>query len=978
MDSWSTDDGLPQNSIISIAQTPDGYLWLATFAGVVRFDGLRFTVFDAGNTPELVSSRIVNLKVDRHGALWIRSEYGDIARLAGGRFTHFTAADGLPARVGVAVFTEDQAGNFWVPGISDQGILRLEGEKFVVRVPPVPAMSRGYQTLIPTRDGSIWGTGGNILTKLWPGEVVDYVFDAERPEALVKLSDLDLTRSLQITFLEPSRDGGIWVANVDGLRKFRDGRWQEFRPAHGPLASVANVYEDRAGNLWVGTWDDGLWQFDVKGEVHKHKLTDSPAHEPVRSIFEDREGNLWVGTLGAGLFRVKPRLFTIYGIKDGLAGKVVRSITRGADGTVWMLNSDQINWLQEQTQPRVQRVQSDISWASCNLVGRDGTAWVGTLRNGLFRYRKGEWFHYPFERSVLNLFEDRGGVLWLGADHLLARVEGDAIRKIPSPDGGQLDVNAMADDSLGGLYLGLNGAGLLRYSRGEWTRFSKSDGLPDERVWSLYVDAENTVWMGGYDRGLARLKAGKIFSFSAPGLRLPGFIGSILEDNYGTLWLTSNHGIHTVSKKELNDFADGTSDAINTIRYTQRDGLATSECASSTQPVSFKGSDGRLWFATMSGVAVVDPSTLPHNTVPPPVAIEEVLIDDAETTKRDGLVTVPPGKHRIEIRFTALSLTAPEKLRFKYQLESFDPGWVDAGTQRVAHYTAVAPGRYRFRVQGCNNDGVWSETSANLAIAVVPYYWQTGWFIGLALASLLGVGVAGYHRRITTLKRERLAQAEFSRRLIESQELERKRISAELHDGLGQSLLLIRNRAVMGREQVVSSAGDTAPLDAISEAALSAINEVRSIAYDLRPYELDRLGLTKAIESVVERAANAAGFRTELEIELIDDLLPPEFEINLYRIAQEAVTNAVKYARAQTLMLSLKAEGDALHLVIRDDGCGMANLNGMPGPSRKGGLGMVGISERAKIMSGQATFVSAPGQGTTLTVVIPLANYGRN
>ena len=182
----------------------------------------------------------------------------------------------------------------------------------------------------------------------------------------------------------------------------------------------------------------------------------------------------------------------------------------------------------------------------------------------------------------------------------------------------------------------------------------------------------------------------------------------------------------------------------------------------------------------------------------------------------------------------------------------------------------------------------------------------------------------------------------------------------------------------MGREQVVSSAGDTAPLDAISEAALSAINEVRSIAYDLRPYELDRLGLTKAIESVVERAANAAGFRTELEIELIDDLLPPEFEINLYRIAQEAVTNAVKYARAQTLMLSLKAEGDALHLVIRDDGCGMANLNGMPGPSRKGGLGMVGISERAKIMSGQATFVSAPGQGTTLTVVIPLANYGRN
>jgi signal transduction histidine kinase len=236
-----------------------------------------------------------------------------------------------------------------------------------------------------------------------------------------------------------------------------------------------------------------------------------------------------------------------------------------------------------------------------------------------------------------------------------------------------------------------------------------------------------------------------------------------------------------------------------------------------------------------------------------------------------------------------------------------------------------------------------------------------------------------YHRRVKTLKRETAAQEEFSRRLIASQEQERKRISAELHDGLGQSLLLIRNRAVLARDNSPSSRSETpAQFEAISEAALQAINEVRSIAYDLRPYELDRLGLTKALESVTQRAAAAGGFRTELDLELIDDLLPPEFEINLYRIVQEAVTNAVKYAQARTLTVTIKSLEQGLHLIVRDDGRGFAWAEGLPVPSVKGGLGLVGIAERAKIMGGQANFESSPGQGTTLTVTIPLPNRERD
>ena len=289
-------------------------------------------------------------------------------------------------------------------------------------------------------------------------------------------------------------------------------------------------------------------------------------------------------------------------------------------------------------------------------------------------------------------------------------------------------------------------------------------------------------------------------------------------------------------------------------------------------------------------------------------------------------------------------------------------------------------GDYRFQVKGCNNDGVWSESNATLAVVVLPHYWQTGWFRIGAFALLSGLGLLGYHRRVTTLKRERAAQEEFSRRLILSQEQERKRISAELHDGLGQSLLLIRNRAVLGRDHSPSSSPSEAPaqFEAISEAALQAINEVRSIAYDLRPYELDRLGLTKALESIAQRAAASGGFRAELDLDLIDDLLPPELEINLYRIVQEAVTNTVKYAQAKTLKLTVKSQEYGLHLIVRDDGRGFALAIALPEPSVKGGLGMVGILERAKIMGGQAYFESAPGQGTTLTVNIPLQNRERN
>ena len=1012
VDVWTSEDGLPQNSVTSIAQTPDGYLWLGTLAGVARFDGARFVVFDEENTPALNSSRIVYLHVDRQGNLWVRSEFGDLARWTDGRFRKFTAEDGLPPS-GAGLLCDDPQGRLWLSAALPDRVFRLEGGRFIPTIESDHFPLGSFFGLTSDGEGNIWAGSATNLYRLFPGEPVR-----------VETGEKDA--SLGILALGPSLDGGIWAATSQGIEKFRQARREKRLAGAEPITTASSLLEDRQGNVWVGTWGQGLLRFDSSGRFAKFHLTESSAFEVVRCLHQDHEGSLWAGVGGGGLYRLKPRVFKSYGIQEGLADKVVRSVAEDRDGRIWVLSAAGVNWIRPGQPDRVQKVDFEVPACWTVYPNQRGGVWIGTYANGLFRHdSKGLAPIEELRSHVFQaLFEDRAGVLWAGSSSELFTLDtkgAGPIKRISEAAGvSQIRPRAIAQDRQGRVYLGLNRGGLLRGNGSEWTRFSKEHGLVSDRIWSLYVDRDDTVWIGTYGSGLSRFQGGRFFNFSDPSLKLPRYVTSILEDDTGYLWFGSNQGILRVLRTELNELAETGRGELNVHWYGASDGLRTIECVGGIQPAAWKARDGRLWFATVSGVSVVDPSRLPFNARPPPVVIEEVAINheavegwtavnsgelsvisdqwsvasgqsfgavkvgprsteaaahpdkSALRTPHSAVLQIPPGNRRLEIQYTALSFTAPEKVRFKYRLENLDEDWTDAGGRRTAYYQALRPGDYRFRVIACNNDGVWTDRGASLALTVLPHFWQTVWF--RLLLALVGAGsvLALHLRRVRRLNQARLAQEAFSRQLIESQENERKRMAAELHDGLSQELLVMKNRALMGLKHGGNPLRMTEQFHEISTVATEAIRSVREIAQNLRPFQLDELGLTKAIEATLAKLNYSAGLQFRMKLDEVDGLFPPEFEIHFFRIVQECLNNIVKHSGATEAEVTVTKGSRQVRLVVRDNGKGFAcPANATTGASRSG-FGLNGLSERARLMGGHCEIKSQPGEGTAITVIIPL------
>jgi len=973
---WQTDEGLPQNSVTSIAQMPDGYLWLATFNGLARFDGARFWIYNSANTPELASNRLVALFVDSQGALWITSETGDLTRLANGKFTRFTDKDGLPTG-GVTRVGEDAAGNVWLGTIKNQGCFRFEDGRFVCRLQPEAALKHSSVIgLVLTAEGTLWAAQRDCLAQLAPGEPEWFVLDIGQSEPLVR--GVDQTPRGGIGWLHGycrCREGGLWVIAEDGLRKLRAGHWAS--KVECRLKSVRSMAEDSHGSVWLGTSDEGLFQFGGTNGVHRYKLNTDIKDEPLTAVFEDKEGNLWVGTDGAGLYRLKQRAFKTFGVADGLPARVVKSVTEDSEGALWVVNPGQITLFPGRPGPGVQRATSNVGGAWCCLPDTNGVVWIGSYGDGVYRFESGHASKLTLPEGKRNLVMfalllDHSGTIWSGGEDGLFRVEGEAIVPVElAPQLNRINVRALAEDHAGRLYIGLDGGGLLSYQDGKCVQFLQQQGLAGEKISALYLDDEDTLWIGGSGSGLSRLRRGRFSNFPAVQMHLPEMIASIVEDGWGYLWLASDHGLYRVSKGELNGFADGARQPVKVMLYGKADGLAATEFAN-TQPASWKAHDGTIWFATVGGLAMADPAHLPFNRLAPQVTIEEVTIDDLPAARTENGVTISPGKHRLEIHFTALSFTAPEKVRFQYQLEGADPDWVETGARRTAYFTAISHGRYRFRVIACNNDGVWNETGATLGVVVLPYYWQTWWFLLLMAVCAGGVIFVSARARTAHLRREHAAQALFARQLINSQEEERKRIAGELHDSLGQTLLLVKNRALLGLNQPDVPPNIAGHLRQISDSASEAIEEVRATAFALRPYELDRLGLSKATESMIEKVAASSGIKFSTDLDDVSGQLPPEIEISLYRILQEAINNAVRHSGAASVIVEMKQEPPLLRVSILDDGRGFDAAAVQTPAEQRNGFGLRGIAERAKLIGGAFQVQSAAGKGTRVTLTVRL------
>ena len=966
VDSWTTENGLPQNVIRDMCQTPDGYLWLATLDGMVRFDGVQFVVFNRSNSPGILGNRFTSLYCAPDGEFWASSEFSGVTQYSQGKFTPFTTEQGLPANDVPAVIG-DGAGHIWA--LSHTSIAQWNKTGFQAMALPSEESKCNY---FPMGRSGFWCIEGDRLHLFIQGQFFHYTLPPGWPRQAPTRAGQDLS-------------GAIWLADGSGrFARLKDGRWSKIlqsskeQAASSKWADLVSTYSDSRGNVWkisIGS-DAGAYLLQA---LHLPSRS-QPQKIVFNSFYEDWEGSIWLTTDGQGLHRLRRQTITTFSKEDGLPDRNIYPIYQGRDGVIWIGTWN--GGLARFSRGKITAVPLAAGDTSIRINSisedRDGTLWVATS-TGLYRRHLGHFqpVHVQIPngaQSIRAIHQDSEGTLWFGTDHGLLRFKDGAWSLLTTKDGlATDDVRVIINGRAGDVWIGGYG-GLTSLDHGQFKHWTEANGLPNNSIRSLYEDPEGVLWIGTYDGGLARFEDGRFTRFTVREGLFSNGVFQILEDSRGYLWMSCNRGIYSVSKNELNELAMGKRKAVFSTVYDKSEGMRNAECNGGLWPAGIRARDGKLWFPTQDGVAVVDPDAVTTNPLPPPVVIESISLDH-EAQPLDRPVRVSPGSEDLEIEYTALSFLNSEHIRFRYRLQNLDRNWVEANTRRTAYYSHLPPGNYVFKVIAANSDGVWNTQGQSLSIIVLPPFYRTWWFLTLAVAAVLGTVALIWYSRVLEFKRAYAAQQAFTRQLISSQEGERKRIAAELHDSLGQQLVIIKNLALISLSHGFSH-GDIRPqIEEISEQASQALSEVKKISYNLRPYQLDRLGLTKAIEGILQQAAAATTIGFTAKIDPIDNVFAKDSEINFYRIVQECINNLVKHSQATTADVTVRRATDELLLMIRDNGRGFTPA-AVNSDSQPGGFGLTGISERAQLLGGRLGVHSEPGQGTMISVKIPLDGNG--
>ncbi len=949
LNGWTAENGLPQNVIRGIAQTPDGYLWFATLDGAARFDGVRFTVFNKSNTPGIASNRFGSIMEDQNGDLWFTSEGGNVTRYHRGSFHTYGPEEGIPAN-SIHGLARDGAGNLWM--LSEESIEKWNEGTGLHDITP-DNLRMHYEPLYWDNAG-FWGQDGSGLHIFSDGRFASYQLPSWQNGSSIWNVAID-------------GNGTVWLETSDGRQGVIPAGEQAVEPVD-PAHTHPVSYRDPHGHIWkfhVGQRLTRFLDFESSGQ---------PASISFTHLLEDNEGNVWIGTEGNGLYQLQEQSIDVYSKTQGLPDRDIYPVYQDHSGAIWLgawqsglscfRDGRFINYTTAQGLPG--RLVSALG------EDKDGNLWVGT-HGGLGIFRDGQFHKPPVvlpEHTVAQvIFEDRGGTMWIGTTNGLVTYRQGPSRTLTVEDGlAGNDVKVIVEGATGDLWFGGYG-GVTRLHSGRFTHWSEQDGLPSDNIRAIYEDRDGTIWIGSYDGGLGRLKAGKFTRYSERDGLFNNGVFQILEDGRGNLWMSCNRGIYRVSKQELNEFAEGKRKTITSIAYGKADGMLNVECNGGMWPAGIKAGDGNLWFPTQDGVAVIDPGTVRINPQPPPVVIEAAHVDRVAVPVQDSL-KIPPGKENLDIEYTALSFIHSDQIRFRYKLEGLDSNWIDAGSRRTAYYSHLPPGGYEFHVIAANSDGVWNNAGQRLAITVQPPFYFTWWFVALEALAAAALIATAFRYRVSQLQRAQAVQKAFSQQLIASQENERQRIASELHDSLGQRLVVINNLALFSMRAKGKGAdpgGEPSAMEEISAEAALAIQETREISYNLRPFQLDRLGLTKAVEGLARTVATASGIRITSQVDNIDDAFPIDLRINFYRIVQESLNNIMKHSLATEAELRVSRSEKRIVLSIRDNGTGFnpANRNSKIG---KSGFGLTGMEERTHLLGGEFQIRSGSDQGTVTTV----------
>lgn len=972
--SWQRSDGLPQNAVRALAQTPDGYLWIGSDDGVTRFDGVRFVSF--GTREGLRVNRVRTLFADARGALWIGTENAGLACFAEGGFSTVTAKDGLRSDA-VNAFAQDAEQRLWVG--TEGGLSVLNQSQPVALGGAAEFEHAPVQTLFRDRDGVMWIGARGIGVFSW---------SQGQSQRVIEPSLDDLLRDPHALLVD--RAGRLWIGAGDDFVLCREGReWRRYRiPRHLARPFVTALAEQPDGSIWAGSVSEGLFHFK-EGRLEAVNASSGLSESAVEALLVDHDGRLWVGT-GAGLDRLQPQVVTPYGPGEGLGYGAVNGLAEVAPGVIWAVKPEDGIYQWSGREGRgFDRLNTTAALGRdaqvrALLAPVDGSCWLGSER-GLGRVKEPitapELVEHalPVTNAVTALAEASAGEIWAGT----GQGELWVLRNTGWARGPQLSgsnaISAIVGGRDGKLWVGTAGSGLVLLRGNESRRWSKIDGLLSDNIRTLCVETNDTVWIGTAGGGLSRWRDGRLVSFSLREGLPDSTISQILEDDKQRLWLGNNRGIACVSKRDLEDLASGRSTMLFPQVFDRRDGMLSDECVGGFFPAGLKTQSGLLCFPTLKGIAVVDPRLQKPDLRPPRVLIEEVVLDDdvlggnllaGAARTADGqsprpALRIPPGNHRIEFHYTGLSFTAPERVRFRYRLEGLDANWLEAGTRRTAFFTYLPPGEYRFHVEACNADGVWSEDGPSVAFTVLPHLWQAWWFVGLTGVALI-LAVAGTVRVVEKRKHQNRLKLIERERAVER---ERARIAQDLHDDLGSSLARISLLSGLAKDDKEHPQQVLAHVTKIAQSANDTVRALEEIVWAVRPG-------SDTLQSLVEYIAHFSnelfeGNGTRCRLDLPHDLpaltLAPEIRHNMFLVVKEALTNVLKHAKAHEVRVQAKAAAHTLEILVQDDGRGFD-----PTKLPTGRNGLTNMRQRAEAMGGTLTVESRPN-GTVVRLVVATA-----
>jgi len=757
---WTTEDGLPQSSVNDIVQTSDGYLWMATFGGLARFDGVDFESFGVARNPGLPSDRILSLLETKDGVLWVGTERSGTAFIEEGKFRTFEPPDALGLN-GVARIYEGPSGTLWFGTAVDLLRLRPDGEftRFTTEdgliQPPI-------YSILEEADGRVW-VGSQRGLSVLRGNRFEPI---TAPDAAITL----------IRAIHRSRSGDLWIGASEGLflHSMLRGLEQEPLDTDNNLREIRCIIEDQIGNLWIGL-ERGLYRI-VNGDLLDVGSETGLSNMDVSELLEDAEGTIWAGTSNAGLYQLKPAKFTSFGGKDSpLDVSTIPIVSDGSDGLWVGTNCEGLIHL-ERGEVTILK-QDDPSFASCFwslLKTRSGDLYIGTHGDGLYRLRGADFEILGGPASpegvVRALHETAEGHILVGTDSGVFRFDPSTSSFLPIEGTAGLTVFFITQGNEGTLWLGTQ-TGLHVISGHEHKIWDTSNGLTSNIVRAIYLDRQEVAWIGTYGGGLYRLDGDHLSHFGKHNGLHENVVSMIIEDESGRLWMTGNSGVTRVSKSELNRVAGGLADEVVSTLFGKADGMLENECNGGGQPAGHLTEDGFLWVPTISGVSMIDTRNDTVNLLPPPVHIKEVRVDGRELDLSRPAV-LQPGSRNLEISYTALSFVAPSKVRFKYRLTGIDEEWQEAGTRRVAYFPFLPPGSHQFQVIARNNDGFWNETGATFEFMVKPRFVQTPWFFGLVVVAVAGImGGIMRLRHLSLRQRERMLTQLVANRTAELEKL---------------------------------------------------------------------------------------------------------------------------------------------------------------------------------------------------------------